>query len=132
MPSGESNAEDDVLRRALRAGLNAYKRFRSGAVPIGEYVNQHGSFFYEWDLEGHESGAAWQEALASNGEAVDLLRRIQQIFDRGYASKTPLPAFEEAGRLTPARALDALMRLASEPEIDALLERLDGGKDEAG
>ncbi len=130
MSSEEPNAETDGLHRALRTGLDAYKRFRCGDTSIGEYVKQHGSFFYEWDLDGNESGVDWQEGLAANNEAVELLRKIQQVLDLVYSSETPVHAFEEAGRLTPARAADTLMRLASEAEVDALLQRFSGSTSE--
>lgn len=131
MPSEEASKKaTDDLRRALRQGLTAYRRFRSGELSFGEYVKEHGSFFYEWDLDGNESGEAWKQALGSSREAVDLLRRLQETLDLVYMSNVSVAAHDEVGRLTPARAVEALMRLTPESGIDALLRRLDEGPDD--
>lgn len=111
------------LRLALTDGLRAYRRFRSGELSLGDYVKEYGSFYYEWDLDGNESGELWQRALSSNNEAVELLRRIQDTFNLVYTSDVPVSASEEDGRLNPVQAAEALMTLASELDVDALLQR---------
>ncbi len=116
-------ADQELLRQLLVEGISAYASFRRGELDVKAYIQKYGSFFYENDLAGNESGEAWRAALASNPSAVALLERIQDVFNAVYMSDEPLPAYRDAGRLTPCEAASELRNAVTEDE----LERIESG-----
>ena len=117
----------ELARRTLAEGLARHLAFLSGELDITDYIKERGSFFYEHDLDGLESGDAWFNALATYPKVVQVLREIQGVFDLVYLSEEPLPAYEEAGRLSVPQAEQLLKAVLAKTALNSLLEELGRG-----